>query len=61
MVGVDVPRNLFEFSPSKIAKTALVKSFCEKLFKNEKPLSVYFETFSLSSMGKKYYKETLKK
>ena len=30
MVGVDVPRNFFEFSLSRIAKTALVKSFCEK-------------------------------
>ena len=30
MVGVDVRRNFFEFSLSRIAKTALVKSFCEK-------------------------------
>ena len=30
MVGVDVPRNFFEFSLSRIAKTALLKSFCKK-------------------------------
>ena len=30
MVGVDVPSNIFEFSPSRMAKTALVKSFYEK-------------------------------
>ena len=30
LVGVDMVRNFFESSLSRIAKTALVKSFCEK-------------------------------
>ena len=39
MVGVDVRRNFFEFSLSRIAKTALVKSFYEKYEASFNPLA----------------------
>ena len=49
MVEVDVPRNYFEFSSSRIAKTALVKIFVRNLkdhiLRRETMKSVYFETF----------------
>ena len=41
MVRADVPKFFFEFSPSRIAKTAFVKSFCKKSMKTMK--SVLFE------------------
>ena len=66
MVGVDGPRKLFEFSPSRIAKmSALVKSFVRNLkhhLRRETMKSVYFETLRRSSReNNNYSKETLMK
>ena len=44
MVGVDVPGFFFEFSLSRIAKTALVKRNLKHHLRREPMTSVYFET-----------------
>ena len=53
MLGVEVPRNYFEFSPSRIAKTARVKRNLRHHLRRETMKSMYFETLRLYSREKR--------